>query len=450
MLADRYGRKTFLCGGLALLTIGLFAASRARSGDALIASLALAGVGSGLSFPSTLATLTGAVPPERRRMAVSLWAAAVSSGGLLGAMLTGAVVGLASWQAAFTATAACALLALVLVVAVVPETRDPQHTRLDVAGALLSAGAVASLVVGLTEGPVAGWRSAETLGWLAASIVLLAAFVRCERRSEAPLLDVRLFAIPAFSAAVAAMFLMFGGLFAIVFLAYQWEAYVLGFHYVKAGLGLAPMAIFMLPLAVMGTTLSKRAGLKWMPSGALAAGVVGAMLFAWSVHTEAYWTMGLGCVVFGACIGLSAGPGTEAISSPLPAARQGVASAVNDLARELGATLGIAVSGTAFNSVYRSHVSDRLDVDGDPLARAILASPGAGARAIAESGATDPRYHAVLVSATSAGWTAGALTVAGAFFVGLVLFVLGFPNRPQTTNLRDAPDPERARPVADA
>lgn len=444
VLADRYGRRRFLCIGLTLLTVGLVGASLAHSAGALIASLVFAGVGSGLSFPSTLATVTGAVPVERRPMAVSVWAAAVPSGGLLGAMLTGAMLQWASWEAAFLATGGVAFACLLLVLVVVPETRDPGHTRLDVPGALLSAGAVAGLVVGLTEGPVAGWTDVGTVGWLVAAGVLLVAFVAWETRTDHPLLDVSLFAIPAFGVAVAAMFLMFGGLYGIVFLAYQWEAYVLGLHHLKGGLALAPMAITMLPLAIGGTTLGARVGLKWMITAALASGVAGAVIFVWAGHTDAYWTLAIGCVVFGACIGLSAGPGTEAISSPLPAARQGVASAVNDLARELGATLGIAVAGTAFNGAYRSYVSDRLDVAHDPIAGAVLASPGAGTRAIAASGVTDPRYHEVLTSATSAGWTAGAIVIAGAFLLGLILFVLRFPNRPQTANLRDA----RAEPVA--
>jgi EmrB/QacA subfamily drug resistance transporter len=448
VLADRFGRRRFLCIGLTLLTAGLVGASLAHSAAALIAGLVVAGIGSGMSFPSTLATVTGAVPVDRRPMAVSIWAAAVPTGGLVGAMVTGAMLEWVSWEAAFLATAGFALVSLLLVVLVVPETRDPGHTRLDVPGALLSAAAVAGLVVGLTEGPVAGWTDVSTVAWLVGSAALLAGFVAWETHTDHPLLDVRLFAIPAFGVAVAAMFLMFGGLYGIVFLAYQWEAYVLDFHSLKGGLALAPMAITMLPLAIGGTTLAARVGLKWVITAALASGVAGAAIFVWAGYTDAYWTLALGCVVFGACIGLSAGPGTEAISSPLPAARQGVASAVNDLARELGATLGIAVAGTAFNSAYRSYVSDRLDVAHDPIAGAVLASPGAGARAVAETGVTDPRYHDVLTAATSAGWTAGALVITGAFLVGLILFVVRFPRRPQTANLRDAPAEQPAAAAA--
>jgi EmrB/QacA subfamily drug resistance transporter len=427
VLADRFGRKRFLVAGLSLLALGLLGASQARDPTMLLASLAVAGVGSGIGFPSTLASVTGVVDARRRPTAISVWAAAVPVGGLSGAMLTGAVLEVGTWPWAFGAAAVAAVACLLLALLVVPETRDPQHTTLDVPGALLSAAAVAALVVGLTEGPVAGWVDPHTLVPLAGAVVLGLAFVAWELRAPAPLLDVRLFAIPAFAAPVLAMTLMFGGLFGMVFLAYQWEAYVLGFRSLTAGIGLAPMAITMLPLALLGNRIARRIGFRGSLALALAAGCVGCVGFALSGQTDSYPLFFVAMVVFGACIGLSAGPGTDAISAPLPPARQGVASAVNDLARELGATLGIAISGTAFNAAYRAHVRERLDTTSDPLAQAVLTSPGAGERAVAAAGDAGSRHHDVLVGAASAGWSTGALVAAGAFLVALVLFLVFYP-----------------------
>lgn len=221
---------------------------------------------------------------------------------------------------------------------------------------------MATLVAGLTEGPVAGWGAAPTLAWLGAALVLVTAFVVRELRVSEPLLDVRLFAIPAFGTAVAAMVL-----------------------------------------------------------------------------------------VFGASTGLSAGPGTDAISSALPAARQGVASAVNDLSRELGATLGIAITGTAFNTAYRASVRTDLPGTEDPIAAAVHSSPGAGINAIAAAPAPDPRYGDAIVAATGHGWTAGALVVSAAFLVGLVFFVLRYPDEPEHPDAANAATerPHRPPPIGE-
>jgi MFS family permease len=241
---------------------------------------------------------------------------------------------------------------------------------------------------------------------------------------------VRLFAIPAFAAAVGAMFVMFAALFAMVYLAYQWQSYVLGFNTLESGLGLAPLAVLMLPLAILGTRIAGRIGLRRTMTLAMLAGALGAALYAWAGMTEAYWTLGLGCLAFGACIGLSAGPGTVAISSPLPASRQGVASAVNDLARELGATLGIAVAGTAFNIAYRRGVRADLDVTSDPIAAAVLSAPGAGERAIATAHVPTAAYQDTLVSASNAGWTLGAAAVAVFLLLGTAVFAVAYPRSP--------------------
>jgi MFS family permease len=429
VLADRFGRKTLLLSGLTVLTAALVGASQARSAPVLIACLCAAGAGSGLSFPSTLATITGAVPEARRRIGVSLWAAAVPAGGITGALIAGAVVEVASWHIVFLVTAGIATACLLFTALFVPETRDPGHTDLDVRGTVLSAGTVACLVMGLTEGPAEGWASAVTLGGLGSAVALLIAFIYCELHTERPLLDVRLFKIRAFGAGVAAMFLLFAGLFAIVFLGYQWESYVLGWHALKAGLGLIPCGFLMLPLALVSTTLASRVGLKTVLAAALACACGGSFIMAFAGQTSSYWTLAIGLFVFGAAIGLSSGPGTDAISRALPAARQGVASAVNDLARELGSTLGIAVSGTAFNIGYRAHIAGHIHAAADPIANAILTSPATGVAAIAHSGRLHASYLHALTAATNTGWTVAVFTVCVAFALGFVMFLKRFPGR---------------------
>jgi len=448
VLADRFGRRTFLITGLSILSVSLLAASEASSPTTLIMCLCAAGLGSGLSFPSTLATITGAVNDAQRSTAVALWASAVPLGGVSGALLAGLVIQVSSYSTQFVVTGIIAATCLVLCVWVVPETRDASHASLDMIGAVLSAGAVASLVVGLTVAPTRGWHNVLTVSWLVGGAVLFSAFIQWELRTAQPLLDIRLFRIRAFSTASATMLLLFAGLYALVFLSYQWEAYVLGYNSIRAGVGLAPFAALMLPFALAGSKLGKRVGTRPVISMALCLALVGCIVLSTAALTQAYWTLAVGIAVFGGGIGLAAGPGTVAISSHLPAARQGVASAVNDLSRELGATFGVAVVGTAFNAGYRHHIRHMLNIHADPLAQRVITSPAEATRAIEGSGRPAGYYHHVVTAATNSGWAAATLTLAAAFTCGLVLFRARYPELPSRERRGQPAQPQRDRQLA--
>jgi hypothetical protein len=137
-----------------------------------------------------------------------------------------------------------------------------------------------------------------------------------------------------------------------------------------------------------------------------------------------------GFFVFGG-IGLGGGPVTEAITQRLPAAKQGVASAVNNLTRELGAVFGVAVTGTAFNIGYRHEISAALDPAADPLAELARESPAAGLTVVPQAGADAPRYLGAVLDGVDTAWMAAMGTVAGFFVLAGIVFVATFPATPE-------------------
>ena len=440
LLVDRFGRKRGLLGGITVMCLGLILAATARSASALIAGLLVAGIGGGTAFPCTLATITVAVPESQRSVAVGMWAAAVPLGGVVGTLIGGIAIGLTGdWETGFVVVAVLAALAGFVAVAAVPETRDPREQPFDALGALLSTVAVAGLVIGLTDGPVRGWGSATTLLYLGIAALALSAFVIWEARAPTPMLDVRLFLLPGFGAAAGAILATFFALYLIVPLTFQYEAYALGYTPLRGAIGILPLGITMLPTAVAGPTIARHRGPRFVITTSLAIGLIAGAAFA-TVGSSGGWApVAISLVIFGASVGLCAGPVTEIITEQLPAAKQGVASAVNNLTRELGATLGIAIGGTAFNIGYRHQIDHLLDPGHDPIAAIIRNSPAAGMQAARHLSARAHNYLSAIHSGVNLGWTIAMGTVTVAYLLAIAFFAWRFPRPrrdPRTSRAR--------------
>jgi MFS family permease len=446
LIVDHYGRRRGLVGGIAVMCLGLILAATAGSSGGLIAGLLVAGIGGGTAFPCTLATITVAAPDDRRGVAVGMWAAAVPLGGVVGTLVGGIAIQLsAEWETGFVVVAVLAALTGLVAVVAVPETRDPREQPFDALGALLSTIGVAGLVISLTEGPVHGWGSATTLLYLGVAAVALTAFVIWEARTATPLLDVRLFLLPGFGAAAGAIFATFFALYLIVPLIFQYEAYTLGYTPLRGAFGILPLAITMLPTAVAGPTVARRRGPKFVITTSLAIGVLAGTAFA-SIGSGGGWApIAISLIILGASVGLCAGPVTEIITEQLPAAKQGVASAVNNLTRELGATLGIAIGGTAFNIGYRHQIDHLLHPGRDPIAAIIRNSPAAGLQAAGHLGARAHSYLAAIHSGVNIGWTIAMSTVAVAYVLTLAFFAWRFPTR-SATPTDHSPGPRNVDP----
>jgi EmrB/QacA subfamily drug resistance transporter len=441
-LLDRFGRKRGLIAGLVVMALALAAGAFATSPGPLILARCLAGVGAALVFPATLATISHVIPPERRGSAVGLWAATAIAGGLLGVLVTGALVEVAWWGSAFLAMAGLTLVCLVSTVLVVPETSEPEGAHLDPLGAVTSVLAVGGLVFAMTEAPVHGWTDGRVLATGLLGLIAGAAFVAWELRAPRPLLDLRLFRNAAVATSSVALFLMFVAIYGWFFLSFQYQAFVLGYSPFQTALGLMPLGVALMVTAPFAPALARRYGRRLVIASALGVAAAAMALMALLGDSADYAVLVPTFVLFGIGTGLGSTPPTEAILESLPPAQQGVASALNDAAREMGAAVGIAVLGSAFNAGYRGEVGDALAAVPEPLAEAVRSSPAAGFGAIAQAGAEAPlQLVDVIRDGVMAGWSL-AFLVGATVTAGSALYVARcFPASRHHT-------PEAARPPA--
>jgi EmrB/QacA subfamily drug resistance transporter len=359
-LGDRYGRRGALIAGVALFGGASGLAAAATSPGQLIALRAAMGIGAALLMPGTLSTITSVFPEEERAKAVGIWAGFATAGGTLGILASGALLEKFYWGSVFLVTAALAVIALIAIIAVVPATKSTEPVRFDPLGSVASAVGIGLLVLGIIEGPDRGWTDSLTLVGLVGGVIFIAGFVFIELRAKTPLLDPRLFAHHGFATGSASLFLQFFAMFAFFFLSLQYLQLVLGYGTLTAAAALLPMTVVIMPVAAASGTLSERFGHRLVGGAGLAVSALGFGAFALLGAHSGFLLFLVATLIIGVGAALAMTPATNAIIASLPRSKQGVASAVNDTARELGAAFGVAVLGSAFNTGYRRAIDSHL------------------------------------------------------------------------------------------
>jgi EmrB/QacA subfamily drug resistance transporter len=420
-LGDRYGRRGALLAGATIFGAGSLLSAFAGSGTELLAWRAVTGVGAALIMPGTLSTITSVFPVEERARAVGVWAGFAMGGGTLGLLGSGLLLRYYSWESVFVVAALLALVAFVAIALAVPTSRATEPVSLDPGGTLLSAVGIGALVFGVIEGPVHGWTSALTLLGIGGGLVALAAFVWWESRVESPLLDPRLFRLRGFGTGSVGLFVMFLAMFGFFLVAMQFLQLILGYSPLKAAVALLPQMLVMMPLSAAAAPLSERFGQRRMTAGGLLVAATGMALLATLTADSGYWHFFAGMMVVSVGIGLAMTPATTAIVGSLPPSKQGVASAVNDTAREVGGALGIAVLGSAFNTAYRDGISDHV---GDLSAGDATAAREAPAMSFDIADRLGDGGHGLL-AATQDAFGSGlraAVLISAALFAGAALY----------------------------
>jgi EmrB/QacA subfamily drug resistance transporter len=355
-LGDRLGRKPLLLCGLALFSVAAAGGLFADSAGALIAIRAVMGMAAAGIMPATLSIITNVFQAEERDRAVSIWAGVAAGSALLGLVASGALLEGLSWHSVFGFSGALGLLALIAALALAPNSKA-DDAPLDVVGGVISSLGLATLVYGIIEGPQRGWTDPVTIGAFALACMLLVAFIVWELRRRQPLLDPRLFGRRGFGAGTASITVQFFAFFGFIFVILQYVQFVLGYSPLQAGLALVPMAILVMGLSPRVPRLLQRFGPGHVgPVGLLLMAGGFAVLSTAGVGSS-YWVLLGGLALLGSGAALATTPATAAIVSSLPANKQGVASAVNDLSREVGGALGIAVLGSALIDRYQAGVS---------------------------------------------------------------------------------------------
>ena len=360
-LGDRFGRKRTLIAGLIVFGAAYGLAAAATGPSFLIVCRAVAGAGAALVMPSTLSIITSAFPPEARSKAVGTWAGVAGAGAMVGLVLSGFLLEVASWRWVFGVNAAWAVGGLVIGLAWAPESTDHRKLAADPIGAVLSAGGLSAAIFATIEGSHRGWTDRLVLGGYLVGAVALASFVAWELARPVPLLDPRLFRNRQFangSLSIAVQFLMFYG---FVFVGQQYLQLVLGYSPLQAAFGLLPLAVvFGVMSRQVAPPLMRRLGASVIDCVGLAVAAVGCGVLATLDAQSSYWSVLIGLLVLGLGMGLANTPATTAIVSSLPGEKQGVASAVNDAAREVGSAVGIAVLGSVLASGYHRGIDPHL------------------------------------------------------------------------------------------
>lgn len=434
-LGDRWGRRRVLQVGIVIFGAGSLAAAQSGTAEALIASRAVMGVGGALIMPSTLSIIANVFSGPRRAKAIAVWTAVAGLGIALGPVTGGWLLERFWWGSIFLVNVPIAALTLVAGAFLVPESRDPAAGRPDPFGALLSTGGLLALVYGIIEAPTRGWTGTVTLIAFAAAVVLLVGFISWELRCDHPMLQLRLFRDRRFSAASAAIALAFLALFGALFILTQYLQLVVGYTALQAGARTVPVAAGLIVGAAISTRLTAWAGTKVAVTAGMLLAAAGLAVLTQATVDSGYKPVLAALLLAGTGIGMAMAPATDSVMGALPLAKASVGSAMNDTARLVGGTLGVAVLGTVISQVYRGRLADTsaglpervAEPARDSLQAALHIAAGLPRptgdilAAAARVAFTDAMNRAAFVA------TAVALAAAG---IALVLL----PNRPRHVN----------------
>jgi MFS family permease len=350
-IGDRYGRRGAFLIGLAAFSIASLASTVFTSPWQLIAARGVAGVGAAFIMPATLSLLTATYREDERAKATGIWAGVAGSGAVIGMLGSGALLHFWSWRSIFWTFAVCAALIFVLA-CTVSTSRDDDATPLDWPGAALIACAVAVFVFGMLEAPARGWGNPLIWGSMAAGMALAAVFGFVEMRRRHPLLDVRLFRRPDFATGSATITVFFMAMFGFFFVIMQYIQLVMGYSAIQTAFALSPLMAPMLTLSVLSPWYLPRMGLRLVTFIGLLLISAGFLWMRVLQVDSPYWDMMWPLLVMSTGIGFCTAPSTLAIMTAVPDEKQGVASAVNDTTREVGAALGIALAGSILAARY--------------------------------------------------------------------------------------------------
>ena len=362
-LGDRFGRRRLFAIGLVIFTAGSAAAALAPSSGVLIAARAVQGLGGAIVIPLTLTILSAAVSPQRRALALGAWGGIGGLAVAVGPLVGGAITQGVNWHWIFWLNVPVGIVAVILAVARLQETRGPEG-RLDLPGLALASGGLLGLVWAVIHGNDDGWTSAQVVGPFALGAILLVLFAAWERRTANPMLPLHMFRSRAFAAANAVSLLMYFGMFGSIFLLSQFFQVVQGLNPFEAGLRVLPWTAMPAIVAPLAGLVAGRIGSRPILVTGLALMAIGLGLLATvSSPTTPYLTLVPAFVVSGIGMGMFFAPIANVVLSAVYPEEEGKASGANNAIREIGGVFGVAVLASVF-SANGSFASPQAYVDG--------------------------------------------------------------------------------------
>ncbi len=359
-LADLYGRRRFYLVGLVVFTAASLLCGVAGTTLVLQLSRALQGVGGAVMFAVSLALLADAFRGKDRGVAFGVWGAITGLAVAIGPLLGGALTSGLSWRWIFFVNLPIGLVAFVIVVTRVAESRSPHARRPDWVGFGLFTAALASLVYGLIDSNERSFGDTRVLGFLIAAAVLLVVFVGVELRSDHPMLDLGLFRLPTFSGGAIAAFGLSASVFALLLYLVLYLQDILGYTALGTGLRLLVLSGGILVTSAIAGRLSSHVPVRLLIGPGLVVVGVGLLLMR-GLDASSDWTHLLpGLIVAGVGVGIVNPPLASTAVGVVKPARAGMASGINSTFRQVGIATGIALLGTLFSSKVSDEVLSRV------------------------------------------------------------------------------------------
>ncbi len=366
-IGDRYGRRAWMTAGLVTFAAGSALGGLATNIETLIGARAIQGLGAAFVLPATLSIITNTFERDERTKAIAIWTAVGGMGIGLGPAIGGFLIDRYDWSAAFWLFLPVIAVALIGQ-SFVSESKDDRQVGLDIPGAVAATAGISALVFAIIESAERGWTDPLILATTAGAVALLGAFVAIERRVEHPMLPLEFFKQRDFTGSIAIIATMFFAAPVAFFFLTQFFQIVQGRDPFEAGLLILPNAGAIIAASMIAPKVGSLIGPRRITMVALA--IMAAGMYSFTTLDAGSGAGGeiVRIMFFGFGFGLAMPALTDAVMAAVPVEDAGVGSAVNDVSRELGAALGVAIIGSFISRLYRTNVSENLDgVVGDDV-----------------------------------------------------------------------------------
>jgi EmrB/QacA subfamily drug resistance transporter len=359
-LADLVGRRLVFVTGIVIFVASSFACGLAGSPTVLNIARAVQGLGGAMMFATALALIAQEFPPNERGTAIGLWGATTGFAVAVGPVVGGVITEHLGWEWIFFVNVPVGLATMAMTLAQVPEGERDTSARIDWGGLVTFSGGLFCLVLALIRGNDEGWGSALIVGLLAASVLLMAAFVATELRIERPMLDLQLFRIPAFTGAQITAFVLHGTMFAMFLYLVIYIQSILGYSPLEAGVRFLPISVLSFVVAPVAGKLVERLPVRAFLGGGLVLVGSGLLLMSGIDPGDDWTTLLPGFIVSGIGIGCVNPPLATAAIGVVEPRRSGAASGINATFRQVGIATGIAALGALFQAKVTDELTSSL------------------------------------------------------------------------------------------
>jgi EmrB/QacA subfamily drug resistance transporter len=366
VFGDRYGRKRMLQAGLILFGLGSLGSALSVSADMLIIFRAVTGLGAAIMMPSTLSIITDLYrDPKERTKAIATWSSTFVVGVGLGPIIGGALLAQFSWTSVFYLNLPIVLIGFVGTCLYLYESCDKNGPKPNIVSSALFTGGLAALAFAIISAGEFGWLSLNVLGSFGVTVVVLVAYLLFESRSKNPMLPLYFFKNKAFTGSIIALTLCNFVLMGFTYLLSLYFQSVQGYSALDTSLCLLPLAIFVFVFTMLSVRIEARIGTKLTVSSGLMLIGFGMLIYALTAGVSASYYAVIACFfVLSLGIGLTTSPATSAIMNSIPRNKAGVGSAINNTARQIGATIGVAILGAIVNAAYLSKINSSTVISG--------------------------------------------------------------------------------------